>query len=279
MYGDVYWAINFTMDWLALWLTAKAMGQRPRPGRISMGAGLGAIYATAALLLPDGNLLSLITGLAVPLVLVALSLELPHRGGMARTLGKGVAIFYLISFLLGGAATAVSYFVAKWAKRELVMGGQVSALPADLPYWGLLLIALTVGAAISLLLRRRGKLPHIATVEIGEQEDALTSLIGLIDSGNLLTEPLSGSGVILVRREAAAFLPAELAFLREGGTPTLSPRLRLIPYSTPAGEGILYGYLPRHLRVNGRPRAACVAIAPLPPGGEPADAILPASLI
>ncbi|MBO5779358.1 MAG: sigma-E processing peptidase SpoIIGA [Clostridia bacterium] len=276
VYGDVYLIVNFTMDFLALYLTARASKLPIRPIRLSLAAALGAFYALAALFLPDGNLFSTFTTLAIPclLILIAFGTKNGWRE-MLRTL----AIFWAISFLLGGAVTAVCYLLAKWAEKEILIGGQVETLPADLPFWGLLLLALVVGIAANLLLRLRKKIPRQVAIEIGESENALVTLTALVDSGNLLVEPLSGQGVIVVDRSAATFLPPELAFLREGGTPALTPRLRLIPYSTASGEGILYGYLPRLVRVGGKARTACVAIATLPDHESGLDAILPSSLM
>lgn len=275
IYADVYLAINFTMDFLALYLTARGMKLPAHPIRLSLSALLGAGYALASLFLPGGNLLSTFTTLAVPFLLLLASFGWQGWRDTLRTL----AVFWAISFLLGGAATAVSYLVAKWAKREVLIGGQVERLSGDLPYWGILVLGLLVGAVVSFLLRIRKKIPATVTVEIGETEDTLISLSGLVDSGNLLVEPLSGHSVIVVDRSAASFLPPELNFLRVNGTPTLTPRLRLIPYSTPSGEGIMYGYLPRLVRVKGKPRSACIAITTLPHGERHADAIVPANLI
>lgn len=277
IYGDVYLMVNFTMDYLALYLTAKAVKYTPRPLRLAMGASIGALYSLAALFLPDENPLSLFTAVTFPclLILAAFGWQNSLRA-MLRTL----AAFWVISFLLGGAATAASYLMGRWADREALIGGQVEPLPGELPYWGILLLALLVGAMVSLLLRGRKKIPDTAMLAIGEDAAHTTTLIGLIDSGNLLTEPLSGASVILVDRKSADFLPPELTFLRTGTSVNLTPRLRLIPYSTPTGEGILYGYLPKYITVNGKARTACVAIADLPSGeGEPRDAVLPVSLL
>lgn len=276
VYGDVYFVINFTMDALALYLTAKALHRPPAYLRIALAAALGAVYSLLSLLLPDENPLSFFTAVTFPFLLILVAFG--WRESIRETL-KALAAFWVISFLLGGAATAVSYFLGKWANREALIGGQVETFPGELPYWGILLLALAVGVILSLLLRGRKKIPPTATLSVGEDEDGLTTLDGMVDSGNLLIEPLSGAAVILVDRMQAAFLPPELAFLRTGEPPTLTPRLRLIPYSTPAGEGILYGYLPKVVKVNGKLRSACVAIAPLPKkNGDPA-VILPASLL
>ena len=279
IYGDVYLMVNFTMDYLALYLTAKAIKHPPKPLRIALGASLGALYSFAALFLPDENPLSLFTALAIPflLILVALGWQ-----GSIRAMLTPLAAFWVISFLLGGAATAVSYLVGKWADREALIGGQVEPLPGDLPYWSVLLVALLVGALVSFLLRGRKKIPSTVTLTVGEDAASLSNLTGLVDSGNLLVEPISGRAVILVDRKSAHFLPPDLAFLRTGAPPTLTPRLRLIPYSTPSGEGILYGYLPKLVKVNGKARSACVAIADLPKGDaspNSKEAILPASLL
>ncbi len=276
IYGDVYLIVNFTMDYLALYLTAKAVKLPPKPLRIAIGASLGALYSLIALFLPDQNPLSFFTAVTIPFLLILVAFG--WKDSLRDTL-RPLAAFWIISFLLGGAATAVSYLVGRWADREALIGGQVEALPGELPYWGILLVALIVGAILSLLFRGRKKLPSTATLTIGEDATTAIALTGLVDSGNLLTEPLSGTAVILVDRSSAAFLPPELAFLQTGKSPTLTPRLRLIPYSTPTGEGILYGYLPKYVTVNGKSRSACVAIADLPQADGRQDAILPASLL
>lgn len=281
IYGDVYLIVNFTMDYLALYLTAKAVKHPPTPLRLAIGASLGAIYSLAALFLPDENPLSLFTAFAIPILLILAALGWQ---GSIRAMLTPLAAFWVISFLLGGAATAVSYLVGKWANREALIGGQVEQLPGDLPYWSVLLVALLAGAVVSFLLRGRKKLPSTVTLTIGEDGATVATLTGLVDSGNLLTEPISGRAVILVDRKSADFLPPELAFLPTGAPPTLTPRLRLIPYSTPSGEGILYGYLPKRVTVNGKERSACVAIADLPQGDSQngkgkTEAIVPASLL
>lgn len=276
IYGDIYLIVNFTMDYLALYLTATAIKHPHRPLRTSIAAALGAIYSLLSLFLPDHTPLSFFTTAALPFLLILITF---HAQASWRELLRATAAFWVISFLLGGAATAVSYLLGNWAKREALIGGQVEALPGELPYWGILLIALIAGAILTRLLRGHRKLPSTAILEAGEEESSLVRLSGMIDSGNLLVEPLSGAAVILVDRSVASFLPPELAFLATGEPPVLTPRLRLIPYSTPSGEGLLYAYLPRVVKINGKLRNACIAIADLPSEEETGKVILPASIL
>lgn len=276
IYGDVYLAVNFTIDYLALYLTTKAIKHPYRPLRTALGAALGALYALLALFLPSSNPLSFFTSVTFPFLLILITLG--WQTSLRETL-RALAAFWVISFLLGGAATAASYLVGRWADREALIGGQVETLPGELPYWGVLLVALVMGAILVFLLRGRKKLPSTVILEVGENPDQLTSLEGIVDSGNLLTEPLSGASVILIDRSLAVFLPPDLTFLSTGSPPALTPRLRLIPYTTPSGEGIFYGYLPRIVKVGGKFRTACIAVADLPRGENNGKVILPASIL
>jgi stage II sporulation protein GA (sporulation sigma-E factor processing peptidase) len=95
VYADVYLAINFTMDYLALYLTARGLKLPTRPLRLGIAAAFGAGYALAALLLPDGNPLSTFTSLAIPFLLVLIAFGFGRWREILRTL----AAFWAISFL------------------------------------------------------------------------------------------------------------------------------------------------------------------------------------
>lgn len=282
IYGDLYFAVNFTMDTLALYLTAKLLHLPARLWRLALGGLLGALYSLLSLILPDGNLLSAATALLVPFPICIVA----YGWQNIRSLGRQLAAFWVISLLLGGAMTAVCYAVGIWGDKQVSVGGEVQPLMGDLPFWGLILIALLAGAVISCLLKRRK--PTAQAVDITIEDRSTVSLQALVDSGNLLTEPISGLPVIVVdRAQASSFLPDELRFLASENSrerehqpfPTGStPRLRLIPCSTASGERILYGFIPRRILVAGQPKEACIAIGQLSPNAE-YTAIVPMNLL
>ena len=76
------------------------------------------------------------------------------------------------------------------------------------------------------------------------------SLRGLCDSGNLLVEPFSGKGVILVSEES--LLGKEILSYDDY-------RVRYIPYKDISGEGILKGISPKEIKINGRLIDAVIA--------------------
>ena len=97
----------------------------------------------------------------------------------------------------------------------------------------------------------------------------------MVDSGNLLRDPMSGRRVIVVERAAmASALPQN--FPREGEMcrdHELARRLRLIPAQTATGEGMLTALIPDSLTVTdgSGSRSADYLIAPTSLAGKIGD--------
>lgn len=276
IYGDLYFIVNFTMDTLSLYLTAKLLRLPCAGWRLAIGGAVGAFYSVLSLFLPDGNLLSAATALLIPCLLCLLTFGWQNVRAFLREL----TAFWVLSILLGGAVTAVCYAVGAWGKKQVSVGGTVQPLMGDLPFWGLLFIALLATALVTLLLKVRK--PTARTAEITVEEEASVRLNALVDSGNLLTEPISGLPVIVVdRSQVSAILPDELRFLAspsEQHPHSTSRRLRLIPCKTASGESMLYGFIPKRLLVAGVPRSACIAVGQLPKNSDYV-AIMPTTLL
>lgn len=124
------------------------------------------------------------------------------------------------------------------------------------------------------------------TVCLGSREAVLR---GMIDSGNLLTDPIGGSPVIPVRRESVTEMLSlelqnalcETPFRTEAllSLPEAS-RLRLIPTETATGSGLLVAILPDAIYIGKKKekRRIRALIAPIPLAGTEAEAVVPASL-
>ncbi|MBR6795203.1 MAG: sigma-E processing peptidase SpoIIGA, partial [Clostridia bacterium] len=53
IYGDVFFLVNFSMDFLALFITGKLNHAAVPLWRLVLGGTLGGLYATVALFLPS----------------------------------------------------------------------------------------------------------------------------------------------------------------------------------------------------------------------------------
>jgi hypothetical protein len=109
----------------------------------------------------------------------------------------------------------------------------------------------------------------------------------LIDSGNLLTDPIGGYPVVLLRAEEARLLlgvQADTAF--RGQAEAAETGVRAVPVRTADGTRMLYGFLCRGLILYRGRRTFCrCAVVCVDHGADPGGgyggcaALLPASLI
>lgn len=148
-------------------------------------------------------------------------------------------------------------------------------LLAGLGLWS----AMVPPAACALLcvivpLTRRTDHARCVTVEIRMGSHRLT-LTALIDSGNLLRDPVTGLPVIVISRRAAA----RLTLLPPPGR--LTPGMRLISVRTIAGTTLMAVFRPTavFLEERGVWRAVNAIVGLSPDGYEGFQALVPASLI
>lgn len=231
-------------------------------------------------------------------------------GALAILLGTGYAAgrrksswprLMLVSVLCGMLATAAGMFpllrltalglmlMAPWAAwpgtpqplrmplitlgAGLLLAGCIRFLHTLLPLgW---LCALLGSALLPLLLRRSTSrpLPRCATVEIRKAEHRLT-LPALIDSGNLLRDPISGLPVIVIPRSAALRL-ITLSPDHPGSCP-----VRCISVKTVTGASLMAVFRPDAVRleVEGTWILTQAIIGLAPEGYQGAQALIPACL-
>ena len=246
VYGDVLFCINFSIDLVLLVLAGWALSLKRRPGRILLSSFLGGVYAIASLLLSLPPLLHYTLALAAAFLLCAVAYA-PVR---ARTFFKLVFAFFGASLLLGGAVNLLySALAAFFDTGELgSTNALISAHKAEL------FLVYALGSAVIFFLagrffKRRGS--GASAMLTIEENDKSVTLSALVDSGNLLSDPLSARPVILVRRRELAGLLAPCVFsLLEGGSTegelplSAQRKIRIIPVEGIGGKRTLVGYLP-----------------------------------
>jgi len=273
VYVDMAFALNLAIDLAWLWCAGVLAGAPLRPWRLALAAALGAAAATAAFW-PAGRWF---TRWPVRLAGTALLSALAYGGG-----GWALLLRRTLWLWLAGAT----------------MAGSVLALQAGTPWHpqpapGAALLVLGVAAAVGggcLLWRgtteRKARNGLRAEVEVATAQGRAW-LPALVDSGNLLVDPLSGVPVLVAEADAlAACLPPALwraAVAGKAEEAALAGAVRLLPYHVVGGGGLLPAVRARvRWRLpageTGRRPSALVALAPgaLHPGGE-VRALLPAA--
>lgn len=269
IYLDTLFLLNATMDYLLLLSSARLAGEELHRLRMAAGAVLGGIYAVAVVLPGMEFLLHPVfkVGSAVLMVVTGL-------GGSRRLLRQTV-IFFALSCAFGGGVLAVS-----------LLGGQGMSLGGGLVYSGMdikivLLSAAGCYALFTLALSRvgrhtaaAGELVH-TSLRLFDREVSLTSLV---DTGNTLSDPVSGRAVMVADADRITALfpeghapgteelkePAQLLGRLNSGQ--WRGRFQLLPYRAVGVEcGLLLAVRLDNVRLNGEDRGPMlVALSPTP---------------
>lgn len=261
IYGDILFLVNFSMDYLALYIASAILSHKSKGIRLIVASAIGGLYAVLTLFVSLGPLPDLLAALVIPILMCRIVF-----GKRARCLWRSVLLFALIGLLLGGVITALCHLLAHISGSGRVLySGDVRRLESELTP-GLF----TLFASLSALLCAFGgrllrKMPkgESASVHITHRGSTLHT-DAFCDSGNLLFEPISGRPCIVLPFEQASSLlsPSALDAVRRGELPTQpdGTRYRIVPCSTVGGRTLLVGFLPDACTVNGRPVSACVAL-------------------
>ena len=195
-------------------------------------------------------------------------------------------------FYIGAVLCAVAYGKERRPLRcsgeflgiAALFGGALWAMGPLSPKAWLFCFVLCYGA-LRLFFTGRGQLPEkpraAVCTRLSGRQAAFTALL---DSGNQLSDPLSGCPVMLAcpqalgplfpGQEALLALPAAELLSLAGQLPELRGRFRLLPYRAVGSQGLLAAFRPDDLQVDGQPRPdLLIALSPAA-AGDGFEAIL-----
>lgn len=286
VYVDLFFMINFSMDFLCLFLTSKILHRQLPLWRALAAAALGGVYADVALLFPLDKLLSVLTDLSVCVIMCAVVF---HRKKKIKSLPLYILVFVAVSMALGGFMTALFHFF----NRTSLFQGAKNVQSDGISVWIFALLAI-ISAAITLIggrffTGRAAQKNAEIQVKYGGRS---TCLRAMTDTGNLLQEPVSGRLCIVADlRAMSAVLPQEMIRAARSGNPSAMQRIppehvkhvRLIPTHTASGEGMLLGVRMERITVKteqgSREVDAMIALADLGKRADGNEALLPARLL
>jgi len=272
IYGDVYFIINFSMDLLALFICGRLRRQTFSARRALFAASAGAGYSVAELYMSGGALPILLS-----LVLPFLMCYICFGYGSAGRYLSSVLTFWLVSFLMGGIMTALYYGAGKaFGAKRIYINGTAETIYSDIPFPAVLIAAGVCGALTFVWNRTAGSRARakVTDIEITVGQNRVKTT-ALCDSGNLLTEPIGGLPVILVSKELEErLIPGGIESQLFCGDPR---KIRVIPYESVSGSGIMYGLIPDSIKVGKESRRGCICAGASDLGGF--EAIIPAQML
>lgn len=261
VYADVLVIVNLYIDFFLLWCVKKFLRLRAKSCRLVLGALTGALCSLTALAPSLPPAVSLLTGAAAALLMAAAA----FAPTALRMFLKTFLCLWAFSFLLAGFFLFVIRFFAPG--NVLVLG---SVIYFDLS--PLLLFLFTCGAYGVLWICRRLFPPGDSRMRFCilkvENQGNTVKLFAKADTGCSLREPFSGLPVLVCEKEDVkeAAPPQVLAFFEQGKSPAPpeppQPGLRLVPFESMGGSGVLPAFRPRQVTVaaTGTPVDCYVAV-------------------
>ena len=269
VYADVLFLINFSMDFLVFYICARLSGKRLFVVRSVIAAAVGGVYGIVSLFLPEEGLVPLICDVSSMLLICAIAFYI-KLDRIRDFLGR-CALFAGVSAILGGIMTAIYTMLNR--SGLAVLEGESGD---DISIWLFALLAAAGGAAAFVGGRRMRRLSMTKQAEIEITFDSKTVRArGMTDTGNLLTDPLSGRSVAICELEAVKdIFPDELSeFLKSGNAfsstmpAEYASRLRFIPAkgAIASKASLLCAVLPDTVYVvcDGKRSEADILIAPV----------------
>ena len=257
IYIDVIIIENLIMNYIILYATGLISKNKISYIRIFLASCIGAIYAITEYMLKIGVYSNIIvkTLLAIIMVVVAFC---PQN---VKKLCKQLVLFYLTTFTFGGVATYLIY-VLKPQNIIIKNGMFVGSYVLKVIFIGAIVGTIILITAFKFAKNKITNKDMFCKVKIVLNGKELI-LNAMVDTGNLLKEPITGSSVVVVERTSLYdILPKEILNNTEsilcGDFTNISDeikneyitKLKIIPFSSLGKQnGMLIGIKPEKLEV------------------------------
>ena len=266
IYIDSLFFLSLFTDYLLCLITGRFCGLYLKRLRYLVAALFGAVYSVCVFL-PGLSFLAL----PVMELVCAGIMGLIAFGGEERLL-RCVAVFLALSATFGGVIWALT-----------LHAGNAPGLDIRLLFASFALCYAVLAFISRTKLKKAGR--EMAQVEL-KLNERTAIFRALVDTGNCLTDPVSGAAVMIVSpRALQSLFPGHREVLeiknavelveqsaKSQGFPV---KLRLLPYANIGGEGLLPVFRPDEVRINGRPRQGLIAGISAAASADGFDAIIP----
>ena len=236
IYIDVYFMINFTVDILAFFIATHMVHIKTNIKRLVLSGLIGASFATVELFL-DNRFLHI--GLAT-LFLLIISLILCKSSSPIRKI-KFLLAFYIAVFLISGAINFTYGILDRYIDSRLA---DISGTTNRKAIVFSLIILLIIGALRLFIMMFSSTVNEKSIkirIELGKNS---LELDALIDTGNLVKDPMNMNPVIFLKKETAEkILPRsviELSNIDILGA-DFRKRIRLIPVTRSSETHVMTG--------------------------------------
>lgn len=245
VYVDIILLENLCMNFIILFATSYIMKLQAKIIKMFFASLLGSVYAIAVYL----DALPIYSNILMKILLSICMVYIAYMPKRIKGLLKELIVFYLVSFALGGCAFALLYII-KPQEIFIKNGVYIGTYPLKIALLGGIVgfVITYVSFKIVKSKIRKDEIIYSATIKIGEKIEETKILL---DTGNMLKDPITNAPVILIEKEILKkLLPDELVRILEqanGGDienidEKYKKRIRIIPFSSVGKQnGMMWG--------------------------------------
>lgn len=223
------------MNFLILYATSIILKIKPRIIRIIISSAVGSIYAVITYITELTIYTSIISKGVLAIVMIYIAFNSPK----IKEMGKQVVIFYLTSFVFGGVALYLIYFIKPqeiFIKNGLFVGEYV----LKVVFLGAIMAIAIIKISFKFIKFKINSKDMYCNIKLKINKKEIET-IAMIDTGNLAKEPITNTPVVIVESSLLHssipqsiidnidnILAGNLDFVPE----EYIPRLRCIPFSS-----------------------------------------------
>lgn len=195
IYLDVVLIENLCMNYIILFATGYLLKRKMNHIRLILSALLGGIYAILAYM----EILEIYSNIVLKIILSIVMVYLAYNAKSIKQMAKELLFFYLTSFIFGGCAFALLYFIKP---QEILIrnGTYVGTYPLKVAILGGVVGFTITVLAFHFVKKRFSKKDMYCKITIYFEKENITT-IAFIDTGNMLKDPITSMPVIVVEKE------------------------------------------------------------------------------
>lgn len=241
LYIDVYFFLNFTIDILAAFFSTKLLRISTSLWRLAVIGGVGAAFAIFDVLSGDGILHRLLIALCF---LILSAVLVSKRISLFRRI-KYLIAFYITSAIFGGVVQYAYSLLDRYFDELLSYITSADSNRGALIFALIILFSIGVLRIFIMLFSGSSNSKSVSIkVKIGEVEAVSDALV---DSGNLVKDPMSMCPVIFIKESLASdILPREVVELEniDRLENSFKKRIRLVPVTREGKTHVMTGLRP-----------------------------------
>ena len=205
VYLDIVFLENLCMNYVILLATGLICKSSVKHFRLILSSIIGSLYAVIAFL----PILKIYTNILLKIILSITMIYLAFAPKNVKEMLKKLMVFYLTSFAFGGCAFALLYFV-KPENIFMKNGVLVGTYPIKIAILGGLLGFTLIVTTFKIVKSKLSKKDMFCKLEIILEKKS-QKITAMIDTGNMLKDPISRMPVVVVQKEnLKEILPEEI---------------------------------------------------------------------